>query len=494
MHELERNLSFVFSFFFIFLFSFLAAVTTYRDRATEEGRRPTEGCRYHSYVSNQVFGYFPLIVILLFADLLLRDEPDLSILPPLIVMGVFQCVLLTLQPLLRKVITARTCASLWTLLSLTLILLTRMVRIFSNTLLTVPLPFRVSLSLFPWFLYIWLAGFIGILLWHTLRHLLFRRRLLKDAQPAPSPVMHIWAQEEAIANIPVGSYRVMISPAVQTPLSIGLFRRSMVVVLPENEYTPEELKLVLRHELIHICRRDSMSKFSILFLTALFWFNPLMWLAMRCCADDLELSCDETVLYGYESDVRRRYANLLLNTVADQRGFTTCLSASARALRYRLKNVIIPRKRLTGGILIGLTCFLLFCCCFLVNFSYNPGTIEEHVFQEKSLREFVVLDGTVATDHQATHALTEDNPALTEYLSQLSVSPLMREFEFSFEGTIAQIVIDGLDEKHTLFMRDGLLRVYTVSNDNRSYVSYYQLNEPLDWTFLKDAMEVYRHP
>lgn len=78
------------------------------------------------------------------------------------------------------------------------------------------------------------------------------------------------------------------------------------------------------------------------------WFNPLMWLAMRKSADDLELSCDEIVLEGCSSTTRYQYANLLLKTAGDQRGFTTCLSTTASALRYRLKHVMSLPQNIPG--------------------------------------------------------------------------------------------------------------------------------------------------
>lgn len=51
--------------------------------------------------------------------------------------------------------------------------------------------------------------------------------------------------------------------------------------------------------------------------------------------------------------VRRQYAELLLQTAGDERGFTTCLSATAGALRYRLRNIMTPGKKRTGAILSG---------------------------------------------------------------------------------------------------------------------------------------------
>ena len=43
-----------------------------------------------------------------------------------------------------------------------------------------------------------------------------------------------------------------------------------------------------------------------------------------------------------------RYSELILSTAGDERGFTTCLSASAKSLRYRLSRVMRPQKRLPG--------------------------------------------------------------------------------------------------------------------------------------------------
>lgn len=468
------------------LLSVLAAISTYTARAKEEGRRPAKNCRYPSYPMNAFFGYYPLLAILLFVTLLLHPEPDLSILPSLIIMGTFQCVLLVLQPLLRKVIAARTCAALWTLLSVTLLFLTRIVRMAYVSLLTIPIPFNISSSHLPGLLYIWLAGFTGIMIWHIITHVLFRKKILKDIREADSSIMHVWFKEEAIANIPVGSYQVVISPAAQTPLSIGLFRRSTLVVLPEKKYTEEELKLILRHELIHICRQDALGKFGILFLTALFWFNPLMWIAMRCCADDLELSCDETVLFGYERDIRHQYANLLLNTVADQRGFTTCLSASARALRYRLKNVIVPRKRLTGGILVGLMCFFLFFGCFFVDFSYNPGTIGEHVFQNQSADDFTLIDSVVVKESKQIVADSyEDIPELTEYLFQIPISKRMKDTELNWDADMGQFALVSPDYTYSLWLTDDILRVYDpVTAD----ISYYSVDGTVDWTYLAELV------
>lgn len=67
-----------------------------------------------------------------------------------------------------------------------------------------------------------------------------------------------------------------VSPAVSTPLTIGLFKSTTLVVLPTKEYTREELLMIFWHEVVHISREDAWNKFFLMFCTAMCWFNPLM--------------------------------------------------------------------------------------------------------------------------------------------------------------------------------------------------------------------------
>ena len=65
--------------------------------------------------------------------------------------------------------------------------------------------------------------------------------------------------------------------------------------------------------------------------------HTLMWLAKERSAQDLELSCDETVLLDAGDGARRRYAELLLSAAGNGRGFTTCIEKwAAEMLRERI--------------------------------------------------------------------------------------------------------------------------------------------------------------
>lgn len=173
-------------------------------------------------------------------------------------------------------------------------------------------------------------------------------------------MLAVWQAEVDRAREKKPKFRLVTSPQASTPITISLFSKSVRVVLPQRHYTPEELKLIFRHELVHIGREDAWNKFFVAFCIAMCWFNPLMWLAMGQSSEDLELSCDETVLSSLGEGERRQYADLILRTAGDGRGFTTCLSASATALRYRLKSIVKPGKKISGALLVGVAFILLF--------------------------------------------------------------------------------------------------------------------------------------
>ncbi len=98
------------------------------------------------------------------------------------------------------------------------------------------------------------------------------------------------------------------------PAAMGLLRPR--IVLPagfEARYLPIEQQLVLLHERVHLQRGDIAINALLALLQCLYWFNPLLLYALRCCREDQELSCDERVI-ARVSGARRSYGEAMLKT------------------------------------------------------------------------------------------------------------------------------------------------------------------------------------
>lgn len=301
--------------------------------------------------------------------MLLESAADLSL---------YFLLLLLALPLLRRRFSARLCASLW--------LVPSFVGVGMNTFLNyrrVPsfvIPLREELlAALGW---VWLAGFLLVFGGRVMGDRRFRRELLTGAYPEEDPeVLAIWREVLLAMDLP-WEVRLLRSPAARSPLSLREGRKKYATVLPERDYTEEELCFLFSHELHHLQRRDIDTKVFLAFCQGLCWFNPLVWLAAAKGSDDLELSCDEVVLAGQDERRRRDYAHLLLQSAAEGRGFTTCLSARGKSLRYRLENVLKPRKRRSGTVLLAgvtLAVFLSWGTCAV---STRQGSLGELAFPQ----------------------------------------------------------------------------------------------------------------
>ena len=288
-----------------------------------------------------------------------------------LLLTVYDALLAFLLPALRRYYRARTCALLW--------ILPNFLYVTEWAWVKRPMP-RLIVHLPETALHIglmvWLLGTLGVFLWKMIQHFRFRKQILRGSYPVSAQdILEMWKEMQLASGLRKPWCRLLIAPETKTPLTFGLSPRRTRVLLPEREYTEDELRLILRHELVHIRRSDLSAKLFYVFTKSIGWFNPLVWLSLRRSADDLELSCDEAVLLGESEDTRRQYAELLLRTAGDERGITSCLSANAKALKHRLSGVMLPKKKHHGWLLIGVCTFLLLAGKGLVGVSYGETTV-----------------------------------------------------------------------------------------------------------------------
>lgn len=194
---------------------------------------------------------------------------------------------------------------------------------------------------------VWLAGALGLLLWHGTGYLLARRRLRAGSWDEPEDqvlLASLWKGEH-------GGPEVLRTADVVAPLSLGLFRP--LVFLPA-ELEEEETAMVLSHELAHVRRRDLWYKSLLLLVNAAHWFNPLVWWMCRQAGQNLEYCCDDAVVAGQDTAFRYDYGQVLLRYAARGAGiplYATRLSSGGRQMKGRLMNLFLKKK--TGVMLVA---------------------------------------------------------------------------------------------------------------------------------------------
>ena len=135
-----------------------------------------------------------------------------------------------------------------------------------------------------------------------------------------------------------------VSSAIAGPVTVGALRA--LVLLPLSAATslgPDELEVVLAHELAHIRRGDFVWNLVQTFVETLFFFHPAVWWIgsrirheRELCCDDLALSvCPDPVVYAsalYRLEQQRsRQLNLAMALDGHQ---------PARTLRMRIARIL----------------------------------------------------------------------------------------------------------------------------------------------------------
>ena len=93
------------------------------------------------------------------------------------------------------------------------------------------------------------------------------------------------------------------------PLTCGLWQPAILLPVTARDWTAEDVRRALVHELEHVRRADWMVHLAARVVCAGYWFHPLAWIALRRMCLEAERACDDAVVR--ESD-RADYADQLV--------------------------------------------------------------------------------------------------------------------------------------------------------------------------------------
>ncbi len=135
---------------------------------------------------------------------------------------------------------------------------------------------------------------------------------------------------------------VLVSPDVSIPFVTGLFRHT--IYLPDQELSDKEVELILRHETQHILSHDSQVKLIWGLLSAVLWWNPIVYKFREEIDSLLEFRCDAKVTESMDAQGRVQYLDMLLNMM---KNVTSLQSHSALSLdeSFALNSSCVAQQR-----------------------------------------------------------------------------------------------------------------------------------------------------
>jgi hypothetical protein len=145
----------------------------------------------------------------------------------------------------------------------------------------------------PWLLPAWLLGALALSLGHVRSYLALRRRLRYRPQVVGGGVLARLAGLVRQSGL-TRRVRLTCTWRLRVPVALGL-RAAEVCVPPRAlfQLDDEQQDALLAHELAHLARRDPIWLPLTQVLAAVFFFQPLNWLARRRLRELSELLSDE---------------------------------------------------------------------------------------------------------------------------------------------------------------------------------------------------------
>ena len=242
---------------------------------------------------------------------------------------------------------------------------------------------------------IWAGGVIWYFALHYGRYAYFRRGLRRLGRAVEDESIEGCMKEEC-ANLGIKKApKLKHSALIDTPMLVGIVKPE--VVLPRLDYTQEELRLIFRHELFHLKRRDIAYQLLTLIFVSLHWFNPFVHLMAKSIELDGETSCDEKVLEGKSYDERIFYGEMLLkflkSTTQKRSYMTTTFFGGKNGMKKRLNliksNVLRKKGTAAMAVIMGLTILLSVSAAAMENeywssiFGGNTSYLADFVKTEK---------------------------------------------------------------------------------------------------------------
>ncbi len=229
------------------------------------------------------------------------------------------------------------------------------------------------------------------------------------------------------------SVAVRSSDDFSSPFSCGFWRPT--VFIPTNMLTLDSSRIdvIMKHEIMHICRLDQPIKWLVAAAVCLNWYNPLAWAMLSFANRDIELACDEAVIR--RTNERKNYALTLIE--AAETGSAAVCSFGAPSLNERIEFIMRSKKTTIGGFIAAGAVLMLMTVFFIgVDAADNGGNGKMNSPMANTPSAQLTDAGSAPYDPAETVIATESEE---EIPAATTAAPLI-ESEDVFEVTTVELV------------------------------------------------------
>lgn len=156
---------------------------------------------------------------------------------------------------------------------------------------------------------VWGIGAVVFFLYHIINYIIFKIKIKPYCKKVNIEVLDDVLEDMKLKVKP----QLLECNKIASPMMIGFLKPT--ILLPDIDYSNNELYVVLKHELTHIRRGDIWYKLLLIAANSIHWFNPLVYLMVKAANRDLEYSCDDVVVKNSDMNFRKEYSLTILKAM-----------------------------------------------------------------------------------------------------------------------------------------------------------------------------------
>lgn len=271
---------------------------------------------------------------------------------------------------------------------------------------------------------------------------------------------------------------------IPSPFLLGFIRPR--IYLP-SDLSEEQWPFVVAHEQAHLRRWDHWWKLLGFILLAVYWFNPLLWLAYVLFCRDIEKACDQRVIRDMDAADRRRYSEALVACSTRQRTALSCpLAFGEVGVKTRVKSVLYYKKPAFWLVVATAVVSIVAAVCLLTDpLGTGDGLIHRipHTEKEDSETTAVIQSESESENEINSNSKTETTSATTQ-------TPFLdHDYVISFSSAVFDVDGDGKNEHCSIGVgtTSGRFSYTFYAREEGSEVTEYKqpiyTPEPMDVSF-----------
>ena len=252
--------------------------------------------------------------------------------------------------------------------------------------------------------FVWITGIIGMLLYGIYSYVKCRKLvrtavILEKSLSVYKPLTRSENEKQKSQRTTC----VWECDQIPSPFVLGIFCPNIYIPFRMEE---QQQQYILAHECCHIRRLDPLWKMFSFVLLAVYWWNPLVWLAFFYMVRDMEMSCDEAVIASFGNEIKKGYSESLLSFAMERHPYSFAPVAFGEGdAGKRIKNVLNFKKPHTWvAVIAAILIAVVAVVCLTNQTEFVCGTYAYEYNEESG---FVLADFKVTFREDGTYEYYE---------------------------------------------------------------------------------------